>query len=257
MAAAGADLAFLGNKDEAKYLSTVLKLSVETTKKCLADGKQLVEIDFPFRKSDPGAAETLDLSIDFASKFIDSFRSYGQGLWFLLPDKREAISYRKRVLGNGTPSFTLGAIDVFPKDSSPSLIVVVNPGFNVDEWINIPKILEQTSSSAPVVIINGNLARLRNGYYPAIFYPGLDRVSKSFYSRATQAMCLAPISVAGSRQACWSVRIYPSPWSIVVRSPTSATSFEVVHTADKENNPQTTWKLAKEAYAQRYGGSIF
>ena len=29
--------------------------------------------------------------------------------------------------------------------------------------------------------------KLRNGYYPSFFYPALARVSKSYYSLATQA----------------------------------------------------------------------
>lgn len=94
----------------------------------------------------------------------------------------------KKSFGDNLP-FTLTSIEgakLAPADQTPKLMVSVNPGFNVEEWIELVGV----TRGAPLIVINGNLDRLRNGYYPALFYPGLSRVNKDFYSKATQALFL-------------------------------------------------------------------
>jgi hypothetical protein len=101
----------------------------------------------------------------------------------VFPDNKEA-SLAKQVFGD--KAFTLTSIEgakAAPKDLIPKLIIAVNPGFNIEEWIELPKV----TRNAPMIVVNGNLDRLRNGYYPAIFYPGLTKVTKEFYSKAEQA----------------------------------------------------------------------
>jgi hypothetical protein len=72
---------------------------------------------------------------------------------------------------------------------------LLTTGFSVDEWINIPKI----DRGAPIIIINGNLDRLRNGYYPWFIYPTLTKVTKEYYVNTVQAVYLSPIAVGGAR----------------------------------------------------------
>jgi hypothetical protein len=42
--------------------------------------------------------------------------------------------------------------------SAPGLIIAVNPGFNVEEWIDLPRI--RRGSVAPIIVVNGNLDRV-------------------------------------------------------------------------------------------------
>ena len=179
---------FLSNPDQTFYLSSILRRSVDSCKLCLKNGCQLIEIEFPAnRKSDLSVTETLDTNRKFARDFAQSFSSLGKKLWMVFPDRKEASLARKN-FGENLP-FTLTSIEstkTAPLDQRPELILAINPGFNVEEWIELALL----PRDSPMVIINGNLDRLRNGYYPALFYPGLARVSKEFYAEATQALFL-------------------------------------------------------------------
>lgn len=258
---------FLTDRDESKYSSQILRLVTESIKKAISTDIKIIEVEFPpSRKTDVGATETLgeyfnhwifelslsfslDLSISFALKLITPFISqYGKDLWVLLPDKKEASALRMRV-GRETP-FTLGAIDDFPRldANPPRLVLVINPGFNVDEWINIPKI---PIGGAPLVILNGNLARLRNGYYPGFFYPGLAAVSK-FYTQAVQVFSLTPISISGNRLGAWIAKVYPNDWTLLIKSPKTG-QMEIAYESVKELDPQSLWRKAKDEYASRWG----
>ena len=178
---------FLANPDQGLYLASVLRRSVDSCRQCLQAGCQLIEVEFPSnRKADLSVTETLDTNRRFARDFADSFASLGKSLWMVFPDRKEASLARKSY-GERVP-FTLTSIEgmkVAPPDQLPKLIVSVNPGFNVEEWIDLASV-----AKVPTVVINGNLDRLRNGYYPSLFYPGLARVSREFYSKATQALFL-------------------------------------------------------------------
>ena len=179
---------FLSSPDQTLYLSSILRRSVDSCKLCLKNDCRLIEIEFPAnRKSDLSVTETLDTNRRFAREFAQSFSSLGKRLWMVFPDRKEA-SLAKKSFGENLP-FTLTSIEgaqTAPQDQRPELILAINPGFNVEEWIELSRVPRE----APMVVINGNLDRLRNGYYPSLFYPGLAKVSKEFYAKATQALFL-------------------------------------------------------------------
>lgn len=52
-------------------------------------------------------------------------------------------------------------------------VVVGVAGYNIEEFLDLEKLGKQRPS-APMVIINGNLDRVKSGYYPPIFYPQLN-----------------------------------------------------------------------------------
>ena len=80
-----------------------------------------------------------------------------------------------------------------PSISKPGLVILTSPGFNVDEWI------DAVDLPLPMVIVNGDLDRLRNGYYPSLFYPKLAKVTKSFYKNVQQVYYLSAVAAAGDR----------------------------------------------------------
>jgi hypothetical protein len=245
---------FLIDKDQNIYLTNILRRAVASTNQCLEEGKTLIEIEFPAnRKSDLSLGETQDTNREFVFQYVKQFSKFEKDLWVVMPDKRETFLARSK-WGEELP-FTLTSIEGLLQAKPalvPKLLVFVNPGFNIAEWIDIPKVVEQ-AGNPPVVIINGYLDRLRNGYYPAIFYPGLTKVSKGFYSTATQACFLSPIAVGGNRLGAWLARVYPGPWEVLVRN---KEGYEVIQTSDQEPKGQQAWNLAKKAFFEINGGGL-
>ena len=161
------DASFLTIRNEDIYLTKVVSKAVSSVQQCLKDNKQLIEVEFPAnRKSDISVSETLARNRIFVRNFVKSFESYGKQLWVVFPDGKELyLAQQDPSWGNNLP-FTLTTInklcsftaDDMPNSSPafPKLIVVVNPGFNVEEWITLAKI----QISAPTVVVNGNIDRV-------------------------------------------------------------------------------------------------
>lgn len=106
-----------------------------------------------------------------------------------------------------------------------------------------------------VLIINGNIGRLRNGYYPSIFYPGLSKVTP-YYKSASQALYLAPVSINGNRFGAWTVKSYSEPWQLLVRTPKGG--LDLVQSSGNEFDPKNVWKVARDAYLSRWpNGGLF
>jgi hypothetical protein len=155
--------------------------------------------------------------------------------------------------GGSTPDMVARALaDGLSKSLGQTVVVDNKPGASGN--IAADQVAKSTDDHTFGVVINGNLDRLRNGYYPGIFYPGLARVSKEFYSRAEQALYLSPIAVGGVRFGAWLARAAPGPWEVLVRGPNG---YDVVQSTDKEPPAKNAWALAKKAFQERNGGGIF
>jgi len=234
----------------------VLRTSVEQTKKLLSSSAKLIEVEFPATLSnDISVTETLDESRRFAREFIKSFAEYGKGLWVCFPDKNEAALARSKW---GEIPNTLTSIDAAlspPSDiEPPKCILAVTPGFNVDEWIKLASIGKTIYSDTPVIVINGNLDRLRNGYYPSLFYPALTAVSKSYYAYAQQALFLSPVAVGGNRLGAWLAKTASGPWELFVKSKDKRGDFDLLSTSETEPPPQKAWRAASQQYKSNFGG---
>lgn len=151
---------FLSSKEQTSYISNCLRLSVESCKQSIQDGKCYIEIDFPpNRKSDLSVTETLDTNRAFIREFSRAWLDYGKDLWIVFPDADESrLAKQSREWGDSIP-FTVTSIKAAigsVKEYCPKLLIVVNPGFNVDEWIELPKL----DIGCPIIIVNGNLERV-------------------------------------------------------------------------------------------------
>ena len=110
-------------------------------------------------------------------------------------------------------------------------------GGPVEDWVNVEKLYEASvaaAAAAPppaadadaaeaakfpadragaggptLVVVNGALDKIRNGYYPKIFFPEIAGVMERFYSRMEPVYYLKarPGSAAGTRLA-WTVTRY-------------------------------------------------
>lgn len=74
-------------------------------------------------------------------------------------------------------------------------------GFNIDEYLDIEK-LGKRREGVPMLIINGNLDRVKSGYYPQVFYPQLASANNRS----------AALSILISRKHKKGGRIFISDW---------------------------------------------
>jgi len=94
-------------------------------------------------------------------------------------------------------------------ENAPSTLnLVIQPGNGgpVEDWINCEKISD-ASPETVMVIVNGALDKVRDGYYPGLFFPKLAATVDRFYKRFESAFYLKPISDKGVYG--WLYRVYP------------------------------------------------
>jgi hypothetical protein len=109
-------------------------------------------------------------------------------------------------------SSTLDELDV----SGSRLHLVCQPGNGgpVEDWINLKK-LHEADPSQVTLVVNGALDKVRDGYYPAIFFPALGATA-SFYKEFEAALVLKPITDKGLYG--WLYRVYPEPWQVILQT---------------------------------------
>lgn len=169
----------------------------------------LLEVQFPAVRNIATAAlnELLDANRDFTRSFLLSFtpRYATNSVIAVFPDVAEARLANKVY---GEVPFGVTAI---PKEGVPNYMkgdgvaAVVNPGFNVDEWIN----MEKLQGDKTVVAINADLDKVRGGYYPRLFYPGLWKVKTRFLSKFVAAYYIKMFSNGGTLFRC-----FPEKWKL-------------------------------------------
>jgi Domain of unknown function (DUF1995) len=108
---------------------------------------------------------------------------------------------------------------------SPRIHIVCQPGNGgpVEDWINVEQ-LHKTSNfklSCPTIVVNGALDKVRDGYYPALFFPALSR-TVPFYREFEAIFVLKPIIDKGLYG--WLYRVYPEPWQVVLQTPSKTTT---------------------------------
>jgi hypothetical protein len=203
----------IGKKDDAVYINNILRKSVDSTKKFLNDNSNaLMELEFlPLRKNDISVIETLDTTREFVAQYTRGFLDLEP--WVVFPEKKEAVlalqncKFDDKCFVTYIDDALKKAKD--PSISKPGLVILTSPGFNVDEWI------DAVDLPLPMVIVNGDLDRLRNGYYPSLFYPKLAKVTKSFYKNVQQVYYLSAVAAAGDRFKGYIVREYPEDFVLL------------------------------------------
>lgn len=107
-----------------------------------------------------------------------------------------------------------------PATEAPSKVPVLHPSnpthlllldFSAD-WINV-ELLERDNST--LVVVNGQLDRVRGGYYNSFIFPKIGQVAERFYRKFEPIFCLKPLSDKGC--GGWLYRVYPEPWQVVLQ----------------------------------------
>jgi len=113
-------------------------------------------------------------------------------------------------------SSTLDALTL--ADDRLQLVCQPGNGGPVEDWINVELLHRQASRQSRGVttcIVNGALDKVRDGYYPALFFPALAK-STPFYKECESIFIVKPISDKGVYG--WLYRVYPEPWQVILQT---------------------------------------
>lgn len=177
-------------------------------------GVPLIELSFPAvpRLATAALNQLLDANRAYAKEFLFACRPRltTNNLYAMFQEPSEARLAAK-AYGPDMP-FDIcslpkndAQIPSFVSSKDDGLIVVVQPGFNVDEWIA----MERLEGALPIVAINPDLDKVRGSYYPRLFYPKLHKVKDRFLSRFVEVYYLKPLSNGGTLYRC-----FPDQWKL-------------------------------------------
>ncbi|GFR41574.1 hypothetical protein Agub_g2294, partial [Astrephomene gubernaculifera] len=103
--------------------------------------------------------------------------------------------------------------------NTDDLLVIAYPSFNPREELSAVYELYDKAArqrNMPIIIFNGELDRVRGGYYPPIFFPEIAKFGRELLPLTTTAYYIH--NFKGSRPATL-FRCYPGPWQLLARSP--------------------------------------
>ncbi|XP_042471048.1 protein LPA3 [Zingiber officinale] len=215
----------------------LLKQAKEATEVALRDGKQLLEIEFPTAglESVPGdgeggieMTESMQLIRGFCDRLITPEKAARTRVFF--PEANEVDFARKSAFEGTTlkldyltkPSFfeDFGFVTkiqmierVKPDDE---IFLVAYPYFNVNEMLVVEELYNEAvlNTGRKLIIFNGELDRIRSGYYPQFFYPKLAALSKTFLPKMETVYYIH--NFKGLKGGTL-FRSYPGPWKVLRR----------------------------------------
>lgn len=125
------------------------------------------------------------------------------------------------------------------------LHVVCQPGNGgpVEDWINVEQLHRTTQQ--PTMVVNGALDKVRDGYYPAVFFPALAK-TVPFYQEFDAVFFLKPITDKGVYG--WVYRVYPEPWQVILQTPVKkGTQVQVQETVALVTDTRPSYEQAVQA----------
>ena len=87
------------------------------------------------------------------------------------------------------------------------------PSFNVNEIIAIADLYEGSArdTGRPIIVFNGELDRIRSGYYPRLVYRKLAKLADDFIPLFESTLYIH--NFKGARSGAL-FRVYPGPWQV-------------------------------------------
>lgn len=220
------------------------------TQAALSDGHKLLEIEFPTAGLDsvPGDAEggiEMTESMGYVSEFCALFSRTDRGPFtrIFLPDVNEVSKAQKGIFED-----TIFQLDYLTKPSgledfgfsqkvkmservrpTDEVFVAAYPYFNVNEMLAVEQLYREAAqpSNRPLIVFNGELDRIRSGYYPAFFYPKLGKLAKNFLPEMEASYYLH--NFKGNRGGKL-FRVYPGPWQVLQGN--SVDGLQCIHTQE-------------------------
>lgn len=237
----------------------------DATRAALADGAELVEVEFPTTTlaactGDGEGVNEMTASLRYLRQFLRAWQSQASTTRVFFPDDKElAVALHGRAMdpGAGSPgveavfentSFKMGfltkpnafldlglnigkvnpAEQVRPEDK---LLVAAYPYFNVNEMLAVEELFQQAvrRRGRAIVVFNGELDRIRSGYYPAVFYPKVAALNRTLLPSCQTAYYIK--NFKGTRPGTL-FRAYPGPWQVFRRGLSSADGTALVHSQE-------------------------
>ncbi|KAI3823788.1 hypothetical protein L1987_05229 [Smallanthus sonchifolius] len=220
------DVPFPGDYEE------LLDQAKEATQVALKDGIQLMEIEFPTAGlgSVPGDGEggiemtgSMQLIREFCDLLVVPEKATRTRIFF--PEANEVQFARKSAFGGASfkldyltkPSFfqDFGFVEkvkmVDRVKEEDELFIVGYPYFNVNEMLVVEELYREAvaATNRQMIIFNGELDRIRSGYYPSFFYPKLAELSKTLFPKMETVYYIHNFK---GRNGGTLFRCYPGPW---------------------------------------------
>ncbi|CAN6461367.1 unnamed protein product [Victoria cruziana] len=213
----------------------LLKQATVATELALKDDKQLLEIEIPTAglASVPGDAEggiemteSMQLIHEYCKCFVPLEKVTKTRIF--LPEANE-VGFARKTIFQGS-SFKLDYLTkpslfedfgfsskikvtdrVKPEDQ---IFLVAYPYFNVNEMLVVEELYEEAvrNTDRKLIIFNGELDRIRTGYYPPFFYPKLAKLCKRFLPKLETVYYIH--NFKGQRGGTL-FRCYPGPWKVL------------------------------------------
>lgn len=142
------------------------------------------------------------------------------------------------VLADSTKLDTLTLID-----GRFQLICQPGNGGPVEDWINVEQLAQ---GECITCVVNGALDKVRDGYYPAIFFPALAKTTP-FYKTFEPVFIAKPLNDKGF--AGWLFRVYPEPWQVILQTarPDKNNDLKVINTVVLETTERPSYTEAVNA----------
>mmetsp|Transcript_3177 Transcript_3177/g.5445 ORF Transcript_3177/g.5445 Transcript_3177/m.5445 type:complete len:319 (-) Transcript_3177:275-1231(-) len=240
---------FPANYDQA------VRQAQQAVQAALADGHKLIEVEFPPTslqsvQGDGEGVNEMNASMGFLRQWLGAFREQAGQLRIFWPDDKElavALSGQTMDSSSGRPPLTpvfegtpfkMGFLTkqnfiwaliglnlgqtfspVQQVEETDRLFVVAYPSFNPREEMGAVHTLYTdvaTKQDVPIIIWNGELDRLRGGYYPAFAFRELAKLTKEFIPKFTQGYYIHNFK---GRTPGVLFRSYPGPWCVYRRNP--------------------------------------
>jgi len=227
--------ALIGSSFPSDY-NDIIRRASSAVNTMLQDDVRLIEVEFPVTglaavPGDGEGAGEMTLSAMYTKEIVAVLQRKPRNLRIFFPDEQEA-KRQKRLFNNVqnvmidflTRPSALGDLGLDPfkvemKDrirDEDEIFIVAYPSFNPNEMIAVRELADQDDKDRPIVVINGELDRIRSGYYPAFFYPRLNSAMKGFLEDFDQALYIH--NFKGSRGGALH-RTYPGSYQVYVRDP--------------------------------------
>ena len=113
----------------------------------------------------------------------------------VFPEQSESLIAREKW---GAMTCTITSIECILTNAQirPKVMVVVAPGFNIAEYIDIARF--ELLGRVPHPHRSERVPQQDSrGFYPALFYPGLAKVAKELLLSLTNILTLSPLAVLG------------------------------------------------------------
>ncbi|KAK4802634.1 hypothetical protein SAY86_000837 [Trapa natans] len=213
----------------------LLEQATIATELAIKDNKQLMEIEFPTSGLDsvPGDGEggiemtgSMQLIREFCDQLVEPEKVTRTRIFF--PEANEVQFARKSAFEGASlkldyltkPSFfqDFGFVEKVKMSDrvkqEDELFLVAYPYFNVNEMLVVEELYKEAvvSTSRKLIIFNGELDRIRSGYYPSFFYPKLAALTKTLFPKMETVYYIH--NFKGTKGGTL-FRCYPGPWKVL------------------------------------------